>query len=200
VPDCIFFDVRVGQGSLGGLNGRIADPTGAGVPAADIRITNIDTSAEVRVSSSDGAYLASSLPPGRYRVTTSKQSLKTIVQEPVTVSTATVSTLDFNLAVGDVAEPDHVWRHWRPGQLAAPGAICPEADFLALSSDRRRISHRQQYCVRVAATDPGFDFDAARGECIRDPDSNGVHTYMAGSGSRELGHKHHLTGHELNRV
>lgn len=93
------------QGSMGGINGRVADPTGAGVPAAEVRITNIDTSAEVRVpSSSDGAYLASSLPPGRYRVTVTKPGFKTTVQEPVTVSTATVSNLDFTLAVGEVTE------------------------------------------------------------------------------------------------
>src|SRR5258708_20723930 len=93
------------QGNLGGLTGRIADSTGAGVPTVALKITNIDTAAEVRISSSsDGAYLAGNLPPGRYRVAVSKEGFKTIVQEPVTVSTATVSTVNFTLAVGQINE------------------------------------------------------------------------------------------------
>src|SRR6267154_3690002 len=40
------------QGNLGGLTGRIADSTGAGVPAVALKITNIDTAAEVHISSS----------------------------------------------------------------------------------------------------------------------------------------------------
>ncbi len=93
------------QSNLGGLTGRIADVTGGGVPAAELRITNVDTAAEVRInSSSDGAYLAANLPPGRYRVAVSKEGFKTTVQEPITVSTATVSTVNFTLAVGQVTE------------------------------------------------------------------------------------------------
>ncbi len=93
------------QSNLGGLTGRIADSTGAGVPTVALKITNIDTAAEVRISSSsDGAYLAGNLPPGRYRVAVSKEGFKTVVQEPVTVSTATVSTVNFTLAVGQINE------------------------------------------------------------------------------------------------
>src|SRR6202158_4733371 len=80
------------QGNMGGLTGRIADSSGAGVPAVALKIINIDTSAEVRISSSsDGAYLAPNLQPGRYRVAVTKEGFKTTVQEPITVSTATVS-------------------------------------------------------------------------------------------------------------
>jgi len=63
------------QSNLGGLTGRIADSTGAGVPTVALKITNIDTAAEVRISSSsDGAYLAGNLPPGRYRVAVRNRS------------------------------------------------------------------------------------------------------------------------------
>ncbi|HWB95219.1 MAG TPA: carboxypeptidase-like regulatory domain-containing protein [Bryobacteraceae bacterium] len=93
------------QGNLGGLTGRVADTSGAGVPAAVVRITNLDTAAEVQVlSSSDGAFLASNLPPGRYRAAVSKEGFKTTIQEPITISTATTSTVNFNLAVGQVNE------------------------------------------------------------------------------------------------
>src|SRR5579883_2295873 len=93
------------QGSLGGLTGAVSDPTGAAVPGAAVRITNLETGAEVMVqSSSEGAYLASALPPGRYRLTASKPGFKTVSQEPVVVSTATVSTVNIRMAVGEVNE------------------------------------------------------------------------------------------------
>ena len=93
------------QGSLGGVTGRVLDSTGAAIAGVSIRITNMDTGVELQLlSNSDGDYLASSLPPGRYRLAVSQSGFKTSVREPVIVSTATVSTLDFNLDVGDVAE------------------------------------------------------------------------------------------------
>lgn len=93
------------QGNLGGLTGRVADSTGAGVPIVSLKITNLATAAEVRISSSsDGDYLAPNLPPGQYRVAASKEGFKTTVQEPVTVSTATVSTVNFTLEIGQVNE------------------------------------------------------------------------------------------------
>ena len=50
------------QGNLGGLTGRIADSTGAGVPAVALKITNIDTAAEVRISSSSDGSLSCAEP------------------------------------------------------------------------------------------------------------------------------------------
>src|SRR5207247_2399460 len=70
-----------------------------------IKIENLDTAAELQVSTtSDGDYLAPSLAPGRYRVTVTQRGFKTSVQEPVTVSTATVSKVDFTLDVGEVTQ------------------------------------------------------------------------------------------------
>ena len=93
------------QGSLGGLTGRIADTTGAGVPGAAVKIKNLDTSAESDVTTSaDGEFHAPSLRPGRYRVSVTHAGFKTAVREPVTVSTATISNADFALSVGEVSE------------------------------------------------------------------------------------------------
>ncbi len=93
------------QGSLGGLTGRVADSSGSPVPLVAVTIRNLDTGAELQVTTtSNGEYLAPSLQPGRYRISTAHPGFKTVLREPVTVSTATVSTVDFTLAVGDVSE------------------------------------------------------------------------------------------------
>src|SRR5579862_1293037 len=80
------------QGSLGGLTGVITDPTGAIVAGATVKVTNLETEAEVAVrSSSEGTYLASGLTPGLYRVTASQPGFKTISREPIVISTATIT-------------------------------------------------------------------------------------------------------------
>ncbi len=87
-----------GQGSLGGLTGRITDSSGASVPDVSIQIRNLQTGQEIGAgSSSDGSFLASNLTPGPYRITVS-------IRESVTVSTATIATVDFVLDIGSAAE------------------------------------------------------------------------------------------------
>ncbi len=123
------------QGSLGGLTGVITDPTGAAVPDASLRIANTDTGAEVSVqSTSDGAYFASGLAPGRYRITVTKPGFKTISEGPVTVSTATVSTVNVNMPVGEVTESVNVSENTLQLETASPeiGTIMPEKAMLDL--------------------------------------------------------------------
>ena len=123
------------QGSLGGLTGHITDPSGAVVPEVSIKATNLDTGAELSVvSTTDGTYFAPSLAPGRYRVTVSKSGFKTITQEPVTISTATVSTLDFALVVGEITESVTVGATEVQLQTttAEVGTVMPEKGMLDL--------------------------------------------------------------------
>jgi hypothetical protein len=95
----------LGQGNLGGLTGRVTDSSGASVPDVSIQIRNVETGQETKAgTSSDGAFLASSLAPGLYRVVVSKTGFRTAVRESVLVSTATVTTADFVLEVGSTSE------------------------------------------------------------------------------------------------
>ncbi len=94
-----------GQGSFGGLTGNITDQSGAAIPDAGIKVTNLNTAATYSVTSTaEGIYLISGLPPGRYRVSVTKVGFKTSTREPIEVSTATTTTLNLSLAVGEVTE------------------------------------------------------------------------------------------------
>lgn len=93
------------QGSLGGLSGRVTDGSGSAIPDASVQLRNIDTGQEVKSgTSSDGAFLASSLAPGRYKITVSKTGFRTSVRDSVVVSTATISNADFVLELGSVSD------------------------------------------------------------------------------------------------
>jgi hypothetical protein len=130
-----FSEALWSQGSLGGLTGVISDPTGAAVPGAVLKITNLETSSELIIrSGSEGTYSASSLAPGRYRLTANAPGFKTLTQEPVIVSTATVSTVNISMAVGDVNESVTVTGGGAELQTASAevGTVMPEKAMLDL--------------------------------------------------------------------
>ena len=93
------------QGNLGGLTGRITDATGAVIPETTVVVTNLDTETAVTVAStSDGVYLVQSIPPGRYRISATKAGFKTLTQEPILISTATVATVDLSMTIGETTQ------------------------------------------------------------------------------------------------
>ncbi len=123
------------QGSLGGITGHVTDSSGGSVPGTSVKIRNLDTGAETTVvATQEGTYFASGLTPGRYQVTVSKAGFKTITQQPVIVSTATTSTLDFLLAVGAVTESVTVAGDAPQLQTTSAeiGTVMPEKEMLDL--------------------------------------------------------------------
>src|SRR5580704_14233486 len=78
-----------------GLNGTVADPSGAVIPNASINLTSVDTGAERNtVSDSKGHYEFDQLTPGRYKITAKFQGFAEVVisniqlevNEPATVA------------------------------------------------------------------------------------------------------------------
>jgi hypothetical protein len=79
-------------------------------------------------------YLISGLPPGRYRVSATKTGFKTTTHEPVEVSTATTTTLNIGLAVGEVTQTVDVAADAVQLQTSSPeiGTVMPEKDMMDL--------------------------------------------------------------------
>ena len=135
------------QGSLGGLTGHVTDPSGAVVAGVSIQIINLQ-SGEVRlvVSTADGTYLAPGLTPGRVPSHRRGAGLKTVTQEPVDLSTATISTLDFSMQVGEVTESISVSGGGVELQTTSAeiGTVMPEKGILDLpiSLGKYHVRHR----------------------------------------------------------
>jgi len=91
----------VAQTSTGSVAGTIADPGGAVIPSAALKLVNLDTN-EVRVQNTDdsGAYTFPALPPGRYRLEVEHPGFKRFVQEPIEVRVQQFITLNASLDVG----------------------------------------------------------------------------------------------------
>jgi hypothetical protein len=85
----------------GDIAGMVTDPTGAAIPNATVTVQNIGTAAtKTSKSDSSGAYRASLLPPGSYKVTASAAGFNT-VSEVVNVNQGNVTSGDLKLAVGN---------------------------------------------------------------------------------------------------
>ena len=87
------------------LQGTVTDATGAAVPGAEIKATQIDTGAVRTASTGNGGdYVLANLPVGPYRLEVSKRGFSTFVQTGITLQISTNPTVDVSLKVGGVNE------------------------------------------------------------------------------------------------
>ena len=93
------------QSTSASLTGRISDPSKALI--ADAKIAAINAGTNVRyeaTSNSSGEYYLAYLPPGPYRIEVEKAGFKKLIKPDVTLRVQDVLAIDFDLAVGSVAE------------------------------------------------------------------------------------------------
>ncbi len=91
--------------ATGALSGVIADPTGAVIVNAQIKVTNEATGETRTVSSrADGAYVVPLLPPGAYRVEVASSGFKTSLRSGVRINVTETATLDIRVEVGAAQE------------------------------------------------------------------------------------------------
>ncbi|MBV9302651.1 MAG: TonB-dependent receptor [Acidobacteriaceae bacterium] len=92
----------IGQTSdTGALAGTIFDPSGALVPGAQVKVVN-ESTGEIRttVSQANGNYVVPLLPPGSYRVETTKAGFKSTIQEGVQIVVTETDALVTHLQIG----------------------------------------------------------------------------------------------------
>src|SRR5690242_20350136 len=100
----------------GTFHGTVTDATGAAIPDASVKVTNLATGLiRVVAANTSGFYVITELPPGQYSVTVSKPSFATAVQEHVELLVNQDLEADYTLKVGNVTEQVEV--------TAAPPAL-----------------------------------------------------------------------------
>ena len=93
------------QSFYGSILGTVTDTSGAVVPDATVRVTNIGTN-EVQTVQSDsgGKYIIANLVPTTYQVEVTKASFKRFLSDQVTVGVGAFVRVDAVLVVGAVSE------------------------------------------------------------------------------------------------
>jgi Carboxypeptidase regulatory-like domain/TonB dependent receptor len=90
-----------GQAATASISGRISDPSGAAIPAAQVTIKNTGTSAtENTTTDGQGRYTVPELSIGNYDVSVSKTGFQTAVRSGINVTVGAALVIDFSLMVG----------------------------------------------------------------------------------------------------
>jgi Carboxypeptidase regulatory-like domain len=87
------------------IRGTVTDPSGAGVPGAEVKATNLQTQVSTTVTTQDdGRYEFLSLAPGIYNVTVTKSGFRTAASNNITLTLNQVYNLPIALELGQVTE------------------------------------------------------------------------------------------------
>src|SRR4051794_14011115 len=87
------------------ISGTIKDPTGAGLPAASVKVVNEQTGAALDTTSNEtGLFRVVSLVPGSYRLEVESAGFQKLVRGGVTVEVGQVLAIDLALQIGAASE------------------------------------------------------------------------------------------------
>src|SRR5713226_6996604 len=89
------------QGLFGTISGVVTDSSGAVVPGATVKVTNIDTNVTAALKTNGaGVYNATSLNPGVYKVEAEAKGFKTAVADKILLEVNANPKVDLALTVG----------------------------------------------------------------------------------------------------
>jgi len=119
--------------STGTITGSVLDASGSAIPNAKVTATNVDTNVVSSVQSTGaGVYSIQGLAPGKYRIEAAVAGFKTFrLQEPVVVFTASTTSLDIRMEVGEVTQTVEVSGSATTLQLDTP-EVSAEIDSRSL--------------------------------------------------------------------
>lgn len=109
---CLFVSLLFATGvpaqtqiTAGTIQGTVVDENQAAVPGASVEIRNLETNrGRTLETDEDGRFVALTLPPGKYKVTVSKQGFANLVVESATLTVGQALNLPLTMKVSGVAE------------------------------------------------------------------------------------------------
>src|SRR5262245_3372622 len=104
----ICFAPSLGHGQAfvnGSISGAMTDDTGAAIPEATMKLTNLGTSASRTVlTDPTGFYQFLNLAPGDYRIEADKAGFRHFIRQPITVAVNSGIRIDIAMQVGEVTQ------------------------------------------------------------------------------------------------
>jgi hypothetical protein len=166
------------------MSGLITDPSGAGIPNANVSIKNTGTG-EVREvpTNANGFYSAPNLLPGKYEVTITAQGFNKLVQKGIILTVGEQQALNLTLKVGQVSETVEV--------TAAPPEVQTSSSTVGSTVDERTVRElplNGRDWTSLATLEPGVSQIADQAQA----------TFNANKGNRGFGNQLSDGGHRAN--
>ena len=93
------------QEITGSVRSVVIDPSGAGVPAASVTVSQVDTGLEHRtVSDRQGTYTFVELPIGRYRLMVEAKGFQRYIQKGIFLNVNQTASVPIHLMVGSATQ------------------------------------------------------------------------------------------------
>jgi outer membrane receptor protein involved in Fe transport len=128
------------QSEFGQITGLVVDFSMSSIAGATVTATNEETGvARQTVSNASGNYTVSSLVPGHYRVSVSREGFETVIQKNIVLQVGETARIDFTLPVGTVRQQVEVQASGAVIQTesAEIGAVVPESGVVNLPLNGR---------------------------------------------------------------
>jgi len=178
------------------LSGTITDASGAVLPRAQVKITNLSTAVTRKsLTQDDGFYSAPNLSPGNYEVTASAQGFATVTRKGITLNVGGNQILDIQLKVGPATEQVEVDERAPILQLASS-----ETADVVDSRTVRELPLNGRSWTDLAALQPGVvrlesSFNYSSGF---DRGLKGFSTQLSISGGRPVQNNYRIDGLTVN--
>src|SRR5260370_22442177 len=105
---CVFWHVNPARGqtlTTGQVLGQVIDPSGAGVPGANVELRDAGTGAiRTATTNSEGQYVIPQVTPGVYSVTVTAVGFAKAVVSSVTVQVDKTASINVSLKMGNTSE------------------------------------------------------------------------------------------------
>jgi hypothetical protein len=189
--------VPVGAQVAGGtLSGTITDPSGAGIPQAQITIKNVATGVERSISTNEnGFYAEPNLTPGEYQVTISAKGFNTEVKSGITINVGARQVFDLALQIGTVTHKVEVTAEAPIIQLASS-----DISATVNATTVRELPLNGRSWTDLAALQPGVETIQTQPTFATGSDrgNRGFGQQLTISGARPQQNNYRLDGVSLN--
>src|SRR6266481_6082853 len=163
------------------VQGTVVDPTGSSVPDVELRLTNVNTGVTATTRSNDaGLFRYPDLPPGKYRLQTTKTGFQTLVQENIILESGRIQNVPITLKVGAITEQVTVTEYVIPVETSNPkiSSTVTNEYIQSIPLNYRNIYNVQQLAPGV--TGFGLDSDSFSVNQAASVAANGMRIYSNG--------------------
>ena len=167
----------------GAVNGTVTDPSGALIPNAEVRATELATSVDYNtVATRDGQFSIQDLPPGDYTITIASPGFATYTAEDVKVTAGSIYTMAAKLSLTQETNSFEV----QAASLTIDTTTSTQSDTIPEEAVQNMPLNGRDFTQLIAIT-PGYGgYSINGGGTINGARNNGVNWQLDGTDNNDF--------------